>query len=83
MDLACQVNQSEQYWKSLPQRLASVIKSIADRGVAFRADDENVGSPRSKLKKEDTMLLVTGFEIVSQIANHCPIACCIKQLCYS
>jgi len=29
--LACQVNQSEKYWKSLLQRLASVIKFIADR----------------------------------------------------
>jgi len=83
-ELACQVNQSEQYWISLLQRLVSVIKFIADRGLAFRADDENVGSPRSTnvgsprstlSKREDAVLLVTGFVTVSQIANHCQISC--------
>jgi len=51
-EIACQVNQYEEYWKSLLQRLVSVIKSIADRGLAFRADDENVGSPKSKFSKK-------------------------------
>ena len=58
------------------QRLVSVVKFIAERGPAFR-DDENVGSSRklfqAKLKKEDAMLLVTDFATVSQIANHCQI----------
>jgi len=34
-------------------------------------------------KKEDAMLLATGFATVSQIANHCQIPCCIIKLCYS
>jgi len=64
--------------------LVSVVKFIAERGLAFR-DDENVGSPRkfskkfselfsSKIPKQDAMLLVTDFATVSQIANHCQIS---------
>jgi len=68
--------------------LVSVVKFIAERGLAFR-DDENVGPPRkffqkiSKLffkqilKKEDAMLLATGFATVPQIASDCQIPCCI------
>jgi len=60
--------------------LVSVIKFIAERGLAFR-DDDNVGSPKNffqkifktllkqKLKKEDAMLLARGLTTVSQIAN--------------
>jgi len=74
--------------------LVSVIKLIAERGLAFR-DDENVQSPRnffqkiSKLisseyfKKEDAILLATGFATVSQIANHCQTPCCIIKFSYS
>jgi len=63
-------------------RLDSVVKFIAERGLAFR-DDENVGSPRKFyqkifntffkqiLKKGDAMLLASGFPTVSQIANYC------------
>jgi len=36
---------------SLPQRLVSVMKFAADRGLAFRGDDENVGSPRNLFQK--------------------------------
>jgi len=55
--------------------LVSVVKFIAERGLAFR-DDENAGSPRKFfqkifktflkqiLKKEDTMLLATAFATV-------------------
>jgi len=55
--------------------LVSVVKFIAEPGLTFR-DDENVRSPRNFLqakfqKKGNTMLLVTGFATVSQIANHC------------
>jgi len=35
------------------------------------------------LKKEDAMLLATGFATVSQIANHCQIPCCIRKFCYT
>jgi len=39
------VNQCQQCWKSLLQRLLFVLKFIAERGLAFR-DNENVGSPK-------------------------------------
>jgi len=71
------------------QRVVSAVKFIAERGLAFR-DDENVGSPRRVFKKkfqsifqakfqkkEDAMLLVTDIATISQIANHCQISCCI------
>jgi len=57
------------------QCLVSVVKVVAERGLAFR-DDENVGSPRKIfqkifktffkqiLKKEDAMFLATGFSTV-------------------
>jgi len=63
--------------------LVSVVKFIAERGLAFR-NDENVGSLRYIFQKnfqnfsqtkfqKKKMLLVTGFAKVSQIANHCQI----------
>jgi len=65
--------------------LVSVVKFIAERGLAFK-DDENVEWSRKFFqtkfriffqakcsKKEDAMLLVTNFATVSQIANHCQI----------
>ena len=66
------------------QRLVSVVKFIAERGLAFR-DGENAVSPRKFqiLKKEDTMLLAAGFATVSHIAGHCQIPCCIIKVCYS
>jgi len=72
------------------QRFVSVIKFIAERGLAVRGNDEDVGSPRnfskhfsSKIsKKEDAMLLVTGFAMVSQTAGHGQIPCCFKKFCY-
>jgi len=70
--------------------LVSVVRCIAERGLALR-DDENVGSSRkffpekflklssSKIsKKEDAMFLVTDFATVSQIANHCQKCCIIS-----
>jgi len=66
--------------------LVSVVKFIAEQGLAFR-DDENVGSSRKFFQKifqifiqakfqktELAMLLVTDFATVSQIANHCQIS---------
>jgi len=46
--------------------MVSVIKFIADRGLGFRGDDENVGSSRNFFQanfqtKEVAMLLVTGL----------------------
>ena len=76
------------------QRLVSVVKFVAGRGLVFW-DDENVGAPRiffqinfklfssKSWKKEHAILLVTGFATVSQIANHCQILCCIIKFCYS
>jgi len=68
------------------QRLVSVVKFIAERGLALR-DDENVGSSRKFVflnlknffqekfqKNEDAVLLVTDFATVSQIANHYQIS---------
>jgi len=46
IELASEVSQCQQYWKSLLQRLLSVVKFITERGLTFR-DDENVGSPRN------------------------------------
>jgi len=72
------------------QHLVSDVKYFAERGLAFR-DDENVGSPtkfskklsklfsNEYLKKEDAMLQATGFATVLQIANHCQISCYITK----
>jgi len=43
--LAQQIQQQEQYWKSVLERAVSVIKFIAERGLAFRGDNELIGSP--------------------------------------
>jgi len=45
------------------------MQFIAERGVAFKVVDENVGSPRNFFqadfqKRKDMMLLVTGCGIV-------------------
>jgi len=59
IELASQVNQCEQYWKSFlsATEVASVcnnvwfvVKFIVQRGLAFR-DDENIGSPRNIFQK--------------------------------
>jgi len=62
--------------------LVSIVKFIAERGLAF-TDDDNVESHRKFykkmfktffkqiFKKGDAMLLATGFATVSQIANYC------------
>jgi len=76
------------------QRLVSIVKFVAERGLAFR-NDETVGSPRNffqiifqnffkqNFKKQDAMLLVTGFATVLQIANHYQISCYIIKFCYT
>jgi len=71
--------------------LVSVVKFIAERGLAFKGD-ENDGSLRnffqkifkhfsSKYLKKDEMLLETGFATVSQIAHRCQMPCCIIKFC--
>jgi len=74
--------------------LVPVIKFIAERGLAFR-DDENVGSSRNFfqkifktffkqiLKKKGALLLATGIATVSQIANAYQTPCCITKFYYS
>ena len=84
---ASRANQCQQYWKSLLQRLVSVVKFIAERGLTFR-DDENVGLPRNFFQakfseKGNAMLLVTGFATVSQITNHYQLSSCITKFCYT
>jgi len=76
------------------ERLVSTVKFIAEVGLAFR-DSENVGPPRTFFqkifetfsskyqKKEDAMLLATGFASVSRIVNHCQIHCCNIKFCCS
>ena len=87
IELASQVNQCKQRWKSLlPAAFGFCRKFIAERGLALR-DDENVGSSRKFVflnlknffqekfqKNEDAVLLVTDFATVSQIANHYQIS---------
>jgi len=72
------------------QCLVSVIKVIAERGLALRGDNENFGSPRkffqicSKFfqatfqKKRRWKASGDRFAALPQIANHCQISCCIK-----
>ena len=43
--LAQQVQQEHQYWMSVLKRVVSVVKFIAERGLAFRGSNELIGSP--------------------------------------
>ena len=43
--LAQQVQQEHQYWTSVLKRVVSVVKFIAERGLAFRGSNELIGSP--------------------------------------
>jgi len=76
------------------QRLVSVEKCIAERGLAFSLEmrktldcpesfPSDFESFKQMFKKEDAMLLATGFPTVSQIANHCQIPCYIIKFYYS
>ena len=42
-----QIQKEHDYWTSLLKRLISVIKYIAERGLAFRGDNETMVSPRN------------------------------------
>lgn len=45
--LAQRIKQQEKHWKSVLERAVSVIKFIAARRLAFRGDNELIGSPRN------------------------------------
>ena len=46
-ELAREVERLENYWKSVLERVVSVIQFIAERGLAFRGDNELLGSPKN------------------------------------
>ena len=46
-ELTQQVEHLEHYWRSVLKRVVSVIRFIAERGLAFRGYNELVGSPRN------------------------------------
>lgn len=46
-ELTQQVERLEHYWRSVLKRVVNVIQFIAERGLAFRGDNELVGSPRN------------------------------------
>lgn len=35
------------YWRNILERVGSTIKCIAERGLAFRGDNEIIGSPKN------------------------------------
>lgn len=45
--LAIQEAQQVQYWRKILRIIVSTIKFIAERGLAFRGDNEIIGSPRN------------------------------------
>ena len=45
--LAREEAEQSQYWRKFLLRVVSTIKFIAERGLAFRSDDELIGSPRN------------------------------------
>lgn len=47
MELTQQVERQAQYWRLVLKRVINVIKFIAEHGLAFRGDNELVGSPRN------------------------------------
>ncbi|KAL4084120.1 hypothetical protein QTP88_027955, partial [Uroleucon formosanum] len=46
-ELAMQELQQIEYWRKILRIIVSTIKFIAERGLAFRGDNEIVGSPRN------------------------------------
>ena len=45
--LARQEAEQSQYWQKVLSRVVSIIKFIAERGLALRGDDELIDSPRN------------------------------------
>ena len=46
-ELAKQIDDNINYWKSVLHRAVSVITFLAERGLAFWGDNETVGSPKN------------------------------------
>ena len=46
-EICCQVEEQTKYWENILQRIVSVIKFIAEHGLAFCRDNEIVGSQRN------------------------------------
>ena len=42
-----QISDEKKYWREVVKRLVSAIRLIAERGLAFRGDNENIGSPNN------------------------------------
>ena len=42
-----QINGGQEYWNQVLQRVVSVIRTLAERGLAFRGGDERFGSPHN------------------------------------
>ncbi|XP_068234152.1 uncharacterized protein [Palaemon carinicauda] len=69
-ELTQQVEHLEHYWRSVLKRVIIIIHFIAERGLAFRGDNELVGSPRN-----GNFLGI--FELISQYNDF--LACHIKS----
>jgi len=46
-DLLKQIDGERQYWREVLRRVVSVIKFLGERGLAFRGNDELLGSPHN------------------------------------
>ena len=60
--------QREQYWKSLLEHAGSVINFIAKRGLAFRCDQELIGSPGNR-NYFGALEFIVQYDIF--LAQHC------------
>jgi len=45
--LVKQIAGEKEYWKEVLKRVVAVIKFLAERGLAFRGEDELLGSPHN------------------------------------
>ncbi|KAL6480194.1 hypothetical protein MHYP_G00112270 [Metynnis hypsauchen] len=46
-DLVKQIDAERQYWREVLKRVVAIIKFLGERGLAFRGDDERLGSPHN------------------------------------
>lgn len=46
-DLVKQIDAERQYWREVLKRVVAVIQFLGERGLAFRGDDERLGSPHN------------------------------------
>lgn len=45
--LVSRIETEQKYWRTLLERITSVIQFLAERGLAFRGSDETIGSPHN------------------------------------